>query len=322
MLIDFPTLSVLPAHARSQNLISQPRLQLSTALGLKLCGTPWSIRLCPGDGPGSGPVRWARTAFASGGRQCSSLKHLNLPFSGVSCCNPHPPRSRCQARLQGARMLSGEMPGRGKPVKSPPKVWESREGATRARPLSKDEKSQRWVPRSLAEGLAKPPGESSSPSRLSRKLLISQDPSVPPVPSPRGHRLGGRPREEGPRWQTALDCPARHLDTWDAFPTSARPGMLDQRIFCKQYGATILTKQVIQGKRLLLPASALARCPLRPAGDAEGRWAWGHPAQRFPLRQCCLGRCGRPVLHFAPDTRPCPPDPAVSRPPLPPPPRS
>ena len=112
----------------------------------------------------------------------------------------------------------GEMPGRGKTVKSPPKVWESREGAMRARPLSKDEKSQRWVPRSLADGLAKPPGESSSPSRLSGKLLISQDPSVPLLPSPRGHRLGGRPREEGPRWQTR----------WIAKPGIWTRGMLSQ----------------------------------------------------------------------------------------------
>lgn len=36
MVIEFPTLSVLPAHARSQNLISQPPLQLSADLGLKL----------------------------------------------------------------------------------------------------------------------------------------------------------------------------------------------------------------------------------------------------------------------------------------------
>ena len=114
MFIDFPRLSVPPAHARSQNFISQPPLQLSAALGLKLRGTAWSIRLCPGDGPGSGPVRGARTAFASRGRQCSSLKHLNLPFSAVSCCNPHPLRSRCQARLQGARMLWGKCLGEGK----------------------------------------------------------------------------------------------------------------------------------------------------------------------------------------------------------------
>ena len=88
----------------------------------------------------------------------------------------------------------------------------------RARPLSKDEKSQRWVPRSLADGLAKPPGESASPSRLSGKLLISQDPSVPLLPSPRGHRLGGRPREEGPRWQTR----------WIAKPGIWTRGMLSQ----------------------------------------------------------------------------------------------
>lgn len=110
MVIESPTLSVLPAHARSQNWICQPPLQLSADLGLKLWGTHWSIRLCP-DCPGSGRVREARTAFASGGRQCLSLKHLNLRFSGVSCCNPHPPKSRRQAWLRGAKMLSGKCLG-------------------------------------------------------------------------------------------------------------------------------------------------------------------------------------------------------------------
>lgn len=111
MVIESPTLSVLPAYARSQNWICQPPLQLSADLGLKLWGTHWSIRLCPGDCPDSGRVREARTAFASGGRQCLSLKHLNLRFSGVSCCNPQPPKSRRQAWLRGAKMLSGKCLG-------------------------------------------------------------------------------------------------------------------------------------------------------------------------------------------------------------------
>ena len=137
----------------------------------------------------------ARTAFASGGRQCSSLKHLNHLFSGVSCCNPHPPRSRCQAWLQGAKMLSGEMPARGKTVKSPPKLWESREGL-RARPLSKDENSQRWVPRNLAKAWQSRRGSPPAPvccqgSCSSYRTRASLSFLLPRIIAPGGSPTGG-----------------------------------------------------------------------------------------------------------------------------------
>lgn len=81
----------------------------------------------------------------------------------MSCCNPHPPKSRRQAWLRGAKMLSGKCLGEEKWL-SPPKVWESREGAMRARPPSKDEKSQRWVPGSLAKAWQSRRGGGSPPA--------------------------------------------------------------------------------------------------------------------------------------------------------------
>ena len=80
MVIEFPTLSVLPAHARSQNLISQPPLQLSADLGLKLRGARWSIRLCPGDCPGSGPVMRGKDGLCLRGAAVLKSEASESPF--------------------------------------------------------------------------------------------------------------------------------------------------------------------------------------------------------------------------------------------------
>lgn len=94
-------------------------------------------------------------------------------------------------------MLSGKCLGEEKWL-SPPKVWESREGAMRARPPSKDEKSQRWVPGSLAKAWqSRRGGGVLQPQSAVKEVAHLTGPERPfrpfsPGSSPGG---GGRPRE-------------------------------------------------------------------------------------------------------------------------------
>lgn len=159
MFIEFPTLSVLPTHARSQKLISQPPLQLNAGMWFKALPNTFvhlalHWRMSRKQAYSIGMVI---TALTSRGQQWWSLKQLNLSLVWASLV-----RVLRQASAKTGLKEQGFYRGKclslwGKTVKGPPKAGRAIKPRGKLDPEKRREK-QRLGATQPRGGLAKPEG--------------------------------------------------------------------------------------------------------------------------------------------------------------------